>query len=77
MNKLQNIQGVKQLSREQLKNIVGGDDCGSPCATGSTHFNCFCYTNGITWSGCYGTVGQIEDDLTSSCWDGGGECNQG
>jgi hypothetical protein len=59
MNKIQNIEGVKQLSREQLKNIVGGDDCGNGCPDGQVP--CTCSSDKGTFSGCVSSI--------ADCWN--------
>jgi hypothetical protein len=69
MNKHQNIEGVKQLSREQLKSVVGGDDCGC------TMFACQC-CSGLQWQGCYSNVVDTYHGIETMCPDGG-SCSAG
>ncbi|MBP6023891.1 bacteriocin [Ferruginibacter sp.] len=58
---------MKELSRKELKQIKGGDDCGT-----CPKFNCQCNGTG-TWSGNYCTASEIANDIVAYC-SGGGTC---
>lgn len=54
---LSQIPGAEILSKDQLKNVIGGDGAGCPEGT----FPCTCTSGSGSYSGCVSSV--------QECWD--------
>lgn len=67
---LKSIKTEELLSREELKQIIGGTN-GSEDESGWSTFKCKCYNSSIIWEARYKSVETMVEYIQGTCPNGG------